>query len=253
MDADDDHSSVGSYGPPDGSVAGAQAFDRAFERLPVEQRALLVAHHLEGSSLTDIADELGIPVGTVKSRLHTARAALERSLAHLSAADRERVVTAATAAQAVRPAGTRWNIFSGPIEAALVVALVVGVTILGSIPSGPAAPTGGSIPVVGSASAPPPASAAPPPEGIRVLTPAELPSPLPHRLDSEGHLRSSSFLTDVPFASLLERSVATVPANVPESALLAGRPRLQARDGAPCRGAAIARSRAGYFRQEPRS
>jgi len=30
--------------------------------------------------LTDIAAELEVPVGTVKSRLHTARAALERSL-----------------------------------------------------------------------------------------------------------------------------------------------------------------------------
>jgi RNA polymerase sigma-70 factor (ECF subfamily) len=76
----DDRSVVGSYGPPDGSVASAQAFDRAFERLPVEQRALLVAHHLEGRGLTDIAGKLEIPVGTVKSRLHTARAALERSL-----------------------------------------------------------------------------------------------------------------------------------------------------------------------------
>ncbi len=88
----------------------------------------------------------------------------------LSPEARERIITAATAAQAVRPAGTRWNILSAPIAAALAVALVVGVTILGSIPSGPAAPTGGSIPVAGSASAPPPASAAPRPEGIRVLT-----------------------------------------------------------------------------------
>ncbi len=76
----DDHASGASYAPPDGSVAEAQAFDRAFERLPVEQRALLVAHHLEGRSLADIAQELEVPVGTVKSRLHTARAALERSL-----------------------------------------------------------------------------------------------------------------------------------------------------------------------------
>lgn len=71
---------VGSHESPDASVASAQAFDRAFERLPVEQRALLVAHHLEGRALVDISAELEVPVGTVKSRLHTARAALERSL-----------------------------------------------------------------------------------------------------------------------------------------------------------------------------
>ncbi|MBA3851074.1 MAG: sigma-70 family RNA polymerase sigma factor [Chloroflexi bacterium] len=76
----DDRGAGASYEPPDGSIVDAQAFDRAFERLAVEQRSLLVAHHLEGRPLTDIALELAVPVGTVKSRLHTARAALERSL-----------------------------------------------------------------------------------------------------------------------------------------------------------------------------
>ncbi len=82
MEVDDDRAALASYEPPDGSVADAQTFDRAFERLPVEQRALLVAHHLDGRPLADIALELEVPLGTVKSRLHTARAALERSLAH---------------------------------------------------------------------------------------------------------------------------------------------------------------------------
>ncbi len=80
MEVDADRSAVRTYASPDESVADAQAFDRAFERLPVEQRALLVAHHLEGQQLADMAAELEVPVGTVKSRLHTARAALERSL-----------------------------------------------------------------------------------------------------------------------------------------------------------------------------
>ncbi len=80
MGSDVDRSAPGSYAAPDGSIADAQAFDRAFERLPVEQRALLVAHHLEGKPLAAMAVELEVPVGTVKSRLHTARAALERSL-----------------------------------------------------------------------------------------------------------------------------------------------------------------------------
>ncbi|CAN5584275.1 sigma-70 family RNA polymerase sigma factor [soil metagenome] len=79
MDADD-RTAIASYEPPDRSIADAQAFDRAFERLALEQRALLVAHHLDGRALADIALELAVPVGTVKSRLHTARAALERSL-----------------------------------------------------------------------------------------------------------------------------------------------------------------------------
>ncbi len=51
--------------------------------LPVEQRSILVLHHLEGQPITALAEILDIPVGTVKSRLHTARQALQ-------AADRRR-------------------------------------------------------------------------------------------------------------------------------------------------------------------
>ena len=58
----------------------ADAFDRAFDRLPVEQRAILVLHHLEELPLAEIGARLGIPEGTVKSRLHTARTALHRFL-----------------------------------------------------------------------------------------------------------------------------------------------------------------------------
>lgn len=59
----------------------ADAFDRAFERLPVEQRAILVLHHRDELPIAEIATRLGIPEGTVKSRLSAARGALDRSLA----------------------------------------------------------------------------------------------------------------------------------------------------------------------------
>ena len=63
----------------------AQAeFDQAFDRLPIEQRALLLRHHLDGVPVADLAAELRVPQGTVKSRLFTARAALERALAEES-------------------------------------------------------------------------------------------------------------------------------------------------------------------------
>jgi RNA polymerase sigma-70 factor (ECF subfamily) len=65
--------------PPD-QVAERDALDRAFGRLTVEQRTILVLHHLERQPLTAIAAALVIPVGTAKSRLHAARAALERFL-----------------------------------------------------------------------------------------------------------------------------------------------------------------------------
>ncbi|MEO6349579.1 MAG: sigma-70 family RNA polymerase sigma factor [Candidatus Limnocylindrales bacterium] len=62
------------------SVPHAIDFDRAFESLSVDQRAILLAHHLDGLSVRDLADQLGVPEGTVKSRLFTARIALDCAL-----------------------------------------------------------------------------------------------------------------------------------------------------------------------------
>lgn len=76
---------LAGHGEPAGpdstdDVLDAQAFDRAFDGLPVGQRALLVAHHLDGTDIAALAGELHIPAGTVKSRLHAARTALARAL-----------------------------------------------------------------------------------------------------------------------------------------------------------------------------
>jgi RNA polymerase sigma-70 factor (ECF subfamily) len=54
--------------------------DRAFRRLDVEERTVIVLHHVEGFLLTEIADLLGIPVGTVKSRLHRGKRAMRAAL-----------------------------------------------------------------------------------------------------------------------------------------------------------------------------
>jgi len=54
--------------------------DRAFRRLTLEQRAVLVFHHYVGLPLPEVAARLGIPPGTAKSRLHHATAALRASL-----------------------------------------------------------------------------------------------------------------------------------------------------------------------------
>jgi RNA polymerase sigma-70 factor, ECF subfamily len=71
-----------------GHLADRDQLERAFRRLPIDQRAVIVLHHYEGMPLTEVADALGIPVGTARSRLHyalrTLRAALdadERSVA----------------------------------------------------------------------------------------------------------------------------------------------------------------------------
>ena len=65
----------------DDRTADADGFDRAFARLSVDDRALLVLHHLQECPVAEIAAVLGSPEGTIKSRLHRARAALESALA----------------------------------------------------------------------------------------------------------------------------------------------------------------------------
>ncbi len=55
-------------------------FDDAFSRLTVDQRAMLVLHHLHGYGVREIGAWLGIPSGTVKWRLSRARNALRREL-----------------------------------------------------------------------------------------------------------------------------------------------------------------------------
>jgi RNA polymerase sigma-70 factor (ECF subfamily) len=49
----------------------------AIRKLPPEQRSLLVMHYLDGLSIAEIAEALGIPLGTVKSRLFAIRSELK--------------------------------------------------------------------------------------------------------------------------------------------------------------------------------
>ena len=67
-------------GPGPDQISEREALDRAFARLSVDHRVILVFHHLEEQPLAAIAARLGIPVGTAKSRLFAARAALQASL-----------------------------------------------------------------------------------------------------------------------------------------------------------------------------
>ena len=54
--------------------------ERALLRLPVEQRAVVVAVDMQGYSVAETARLLGIPEGTVKSRCSRARAKLAKTL-----------------------------------------------------------------------------------------------------------------------------------------------------------------------------
>lgn len=65
---------------PGNSLPDNDAIRRAFARLDHDKRTILVLHHVEARSITEIAGILGIPEGTAKWRLHAARRALERTL-----------------------------------------------------------------------------------------------------------------------------------------------------------------------------
>ena len=61
-------------------VAVRDQLERGFRRLDVDQRTVLVMHYYLGFSLDDAALVLGIPPGTVRSRLHRATAAMRNAL-----------------------------------------------------------------------------------------------------------------------------------------------------------------------------
>jgi RNA polymerase sigma-70 factor (ECF subfamily) len=63
------------------SVHDRDALERAFRTLSPEHRAVVVLHHHAGLPLASIAEVAGVPVGTIKSRLHYATRALRASLA----------------------------------------------------------------------------------------------------------------------------------------------------------------------------
>jgi RNA polymerase sigma-70 factor, ECF subfamily len=56
---------------------------RAIDELPADERLVVRMASLEGWSLSDIADHLGLPIGTVKSRSFRAHRRLAAALAHL--------------------------------------------------------------------------------------------------------------------------------------------------------------------------
>ena len=66
-------------------IADRDELERAFRWLTIEQRAVFVLHHYLGLPLVEVAELLGIPAGTIRSRLHYAthslRVAIEAAAA----------------------------------------------------------------------------------------------------------------------------------------------------------------------------
>ncbi len=78
------------------AVAHRDQLERGFRRLPQGQREVVVLHHYAALPLKEVAEVLGIPTGTVASRLSRAMGSLRAALE----AD-ERLPEAATAAREV--------------------------------------------------------------------------------------------------------------------------------------------------------
>ena len=57
---------------PSSALCDRDELERSFRRLTPEHRAVLVLHYYVGLPVTEVAETLGIPVGTAGSRLHYA-------------------------------------------------------------------------------------------------------------------------------------------------------------------------------------
>ena len=67
-----------SDGP--GAVVDRDQLERGFRRLSIDHRAVVVLHHYLDLPLDEVAETLGVPVGTVRSRLHHAMRGLRAAL-----------------------------------------------------------------------------------------------------------------------------------------------------------------------------
>lgn len=92
----------------------------ALAALPTEQRAALVLVDMQGYSVAEAAELLGVPVGTVKSRCARGRARLLPLLRHLGPAARTATsgpVTVSRETTAAAPAGSRPSVVSRETDA----------------------------------------------------------------------------------------------------------------------------------------
>jgi len=63
-----------------GGVADRELLDRALQRLDPRHRAVVVLHYYLGMPLSEVAQAIGIPLGTAQSRLYYAMASMRSSV-----------------------------------------------------------------------------------------------------------------------------------------------------------------------------
>ncbi|MFW5921575.1 MAG: sigma-70 family RNA polymerase sigma factor [Polyangiales bacterium] len=68
----------GGVSPGMSAVGDASRMRRGLEALPESQRQVMVMGYFDGLSCSEIAEELGVPIGTVKSRMAAAMSKLKR-------------------------------------------------------------------------------------------------------------------------------------------------------------------------------
>ena len=62
------------------SIHDRDQLERGFRRLSIDHRAVVVLHHYLELSIEEVAETLGVPPGTVRSRLHHAMRGLRAAL-----------------------------------------------------------------------------------------------------------------------------------------------------------------------------
>ncbi|QIL19987.1 sigma-70 family RNA polymerase sigma factor [Thermomonas sp. HDW16] len=84
--ADDDEDALESLSTPDtaGRAALGRDLARAVATLPPRARAVLVLHDVEGWKHEEIAEELGMAVGSSKAQLHRARGLLRTRIGEMA-------------------------------------------------------------------------------------------------------------------------------------------------------------------------
>jgi RNA polymerase sigma-70 factor (ECF subfamily) len=65
---------------PERQVDDRDRLDRAFRRLSIDHRTVIVLHHYVGLPMVEVGRMLGVPTGTARSRLHYALQAMRAAL-----------------------------------------------------------------------------------------------------------------------------------------------------------------------------
>ena len=80
------HAAIISFNQPGNEIVSEKRREylhSALERLPTEFREIIILYELEGLSYKQLALTLGLPVGTVMSRLSRARRRLQQEFAQV--------------------------------------------------------------------------------------------------------------------------------------------------------------------------